>query len=351
MSSFLIHVLNVGHGDSIVLELPDNMWGVVDCSKTAGQAEPPALTLLRRKNVQRLKFICLTHPHWDHFHGMLDIIKHFTSDGRNVEQFWDFGLDKDKFTVFKRSFGSEREFTELQRLYDFVLARVLKKKIQYLEAKQNTVCFRLSNLEIFSLAPLGRDTIRYVKSWGSDKAIDENLLSVVLVIIYGQARAVLGSDTKSWEDILKLWRKDCGSSHRKKRAFDFVKVSHHGSRYGNHEGLWNSFTVKQQSVAVISAGCQYDCPHPQTVKSIVSHGVGLYSTNFWDLTKPIPKDSRVEDQLKPSVSDSVLEALDALTLPVASFERIAPYHGDCTTTIADQDGCIVVPQCNRPAIS
>jgi len=351
MSSFLIDVLNVGHGDSIVLELPNNTWGVVDCSKTEGQTEPPALTFLRSKNVQKLKFICLTHPHRDHFHGMLDIIRHYTSDGRNVEQFWDFGVDKDKFTVLKQSFGSEREFTELQRLYDFVLGGVEKKTIQYLEAKQNTMCLRLSGLEIFSLAPLGRDTLRYVRSWGRDKAIDENLLSVVLVIVHGEARAVLGGDTKSWEDILKLWRKDCGSARRKKRAFDFLKVSHHGSRYGNHAGLWNSFTVKGQSVAVISAGCQYECPHPETVKSIVSNGVRLYSTNFWDFTKPTPKDSRVKDRLEPPVSDSIVEALDALTVPVAPFDRFAPYHGDCTTTIAEDGGCIVVPQCNRPPIS
>ncbi len=351
MYSLRIHVLNVGHGDSIILELPDNNWGLVDCFKTNADSETPALTFLKARNVKRLKFVCLTHPHYDHFHGMLEILKHFTSEGRQIEEFWDYGLDKDKMRVFLKRCGSEKEFTELQHLYDFIMERVRNKKIEYVEAKARVKCLQLKNIRISSLAPLGRDSMRYVSSWAKDTTIDENLLSVVLVVTCGETNVALGGDTKSWEGVLNLWRKECGASERRKRSFDFIKVSHHGSRDGNHKGLWNSFTVKKRSVAVISTGCRYATPHAETVKSITSRRVKLYSTNFRDFSKRVPEDRLDEFARKGLISQSLLDALVDSTLSLQDFQVIAPYHGSCTVTVQDNCECSVVPEYNRPSIS
>lgn len=350
MYSFCIHVLNVGHGDSIILELPNNNWGVVDCFKTSAEVQPPALTFLKGRNVTKLKFVCLTHPHKDHFHGMLEILKHFTSDGRQIDEFWDFGPTKDLIRVFLDRCGSEKEFSELQDLYEFITQRVLSKKIEWVEAKARVKCIEVSDIKISSLAPLGRDTMQYIRSWARDTRIDENLLSVVLVITYGETNIVLGSDTKSWQEILKNWGQDCREAKRKHK-FDFVKVSHHGSREGNDDGLWKSFAVRGKSVAVISTGCKYGSPHRETVTSIISSKVKLYSTNFRDFSKPGPRDSLEEYQEKGYVSQSLLEALVASTLPVEDFEVIAPYHGDCSITIEDNCKCSVLPEINRPPIS
>ena len=351
MSSFCIHVLDVGHGDSIILELPNNNWGVIDCFKITNESEPPALTFLKARNVKRLKFVCLTHPHYDHYHGMLEILKHFAADGAQIEEFWDFGMDKDKLHVFKERCGSEKEFTELQRLYDFILDKVLNEGIPYLEAKQNTKCLDWNNIKIFSLAPIGHDTIKYIRSLGKDIRIDENLLSVVLVVTCGQTNVILGSDTKSWQDILGLWRKECVTSKGRKRGFDFVKVSHHGSREGNDNGLWKSFTVTDKSVAVISTGCKYNLPHKETITSITSSKVRLYSTNFRDFSKPTSPDSLERFQEKGFISQSILEALESSTLPAETFEIIAPYHGNCSITVHDNHECLVSTEYNRPPIT
>lgn len=350
MSSFCIHVLNVGHGDSIILELPDSNWGLVDCFKTSTEIEPPALTFLKARNVKKLKFACLTHPHRDHFHGMLEILKHFTSDGRQIEEFWDFGPTKDLIRVFRDRCGSEKEFSELQDLYEFITQRVLTKKIEWVEAKARVKCLELSDIKISSLAPLGRDTMRYIRSWARDTRIDENLLSMVLVITCGETNIVLGSDTKSWQEILKNWRQDCREAKRKHK-FDFAKVSHHGSREGNDDGLWKSFAVRGKSVAVISTGCKYHSPHKETITSIVSSKVRLYSTNFRDFSKLVSRDSLVEYQEKRFISQSLLEALESSTLPVEDFEIIAPYHGNCSITVEDNGECLVLPEIDRPPIS
>lgn len=351
MSSFRIHVLNVWHGDSIILELPDNNWGAVDCFKRGGDKEPPALTFLKDKNVKRLKFICLTHPHEDHFHGMLDILNYFSSDNRSIEAFWDFGIDADKLRHFKNRTGNEQTFKELLRLYDFILQKVTKdRKMQYRILGEKTDCLSLGQLKIRSYAPIAHEVLDYFEKWGRDKRIDENILSVVLAITWGDTNIVLGADTKSWEKILLAWSEDCNAAQRNSR-FHLVKVSHHGSKYSNHEGLWKSFTKRGKSVAVISTGCKNGSPHKETITSIISSKVKLYSTNFWNFSKPVSGNYLDEYGRKDLISQSLLEALDALALPVKAFEIIAPYHGNCSVTVKDDCECLVVPEYNRPPIS
>src|SRR4051812_11430787 len=67
-----IHFLGVGDGDCIVLELPDGRWGLIDSCIPAGASHSPAEALLASK---QLAFACLTHPHDDHFSGMLNVLK------------------------------------------------------------------------------------------------------------------------------------------------------------------------------------------------------------------------------------------------------------------------------------
>jgi beta-lactamase superfamily II metal-dependent hydrolase len=351
MSSFCIHVLNVGHGDTIILELPDNNWGLIDCFKTNAEVEPPALTFLKTRNVKKLKFVCLTHPHYDHYHGMLDILEYFSAAERGIECFWDFGIDKEKLKYFKSRFGSEQEYRELLALYGFILKKVTEdERIRYRILGKKTDCLHIGTLRIKSYAPISSDITRYFRKWGKDKTTDENLLSVVLVITFDDANIVLGADTKSWQEILKDWKKDCEQAKRKHK-FHFVKVSHHGSREGNDDSLWKSFAIRGKSIAVISTGCKYGSPHKETITSIISSKAKLYSTNFRDFSKAITGDSLVEYQEKGFIGQSLLEALEASTLPVEDFEIIAPYHGNCSITIEDNCKCSVFPEINRPPIS
>jgi hypothetical protein len=75
-----IHVLNVGHGNSAIVEFDngtEKVFGVVDSNVPGGQTEPRALTKLRQLGATRLSFVCLTHPHADHFKGLHKIINAF----------------------------------------------------------------------------------------------------------------------------------------------------------------------------------------------------------------------------------------------------------------------------------
>jgi len=82
-----LHVLNAGYGESIILHLPDGSWGVVDCyaSSIKDAGTNAAIQFLKQRGVDRLEFLCLTHPHDDHYRGMSQFFDHFT-----VGLFWRF---------------------------------------------------------------------------------------------------------------------------------------------------------------------------------------------------------------------------------------------------------------------
>ena len=77
-----VHVIGADEGESIVLRLPNDEWGVVDCcaSSLKDQSSNPTLLFLESRNVQRLAFICMTHPHADHFRGMSQLLSKYLVD-------------------------------------------------------------------------------------------------------------------------------------------------------------------------------------------------------------------------------------------------------------------------------
>ena len=83
-----IHVLGAGKGESIVLQFPSGLWGIVDCYARSSNdpTTNPTLKFLRDSGVEKLEFLCLTHPHDDHYRGMSQILREFPP-----RFFWHFG--------------------------------------------------------------------------------------------------------------------------------------------------------------------------------------------------------------------------------------------------------------------
>lgn len=88
----VIHFLNVGFGDNIVVELPADSdskrsYGLVDCKDSAKTLD--YLGKLVHGEPSRLAFVCATHPHYDHISGMPAVI---SDDQYYPHEFWDSGF-------------------------------------------------------------------------------------------------------------------------------------------------------------------------------------------------------------------------------------------------------------------
>ena len=81
-----------GQGDTILIEAVPGRWGLVDCylTKTSG-ARSRIRTLIEEKEISRLEFVCLTHPHPDHYYKMRELLE---------DKFYDRTLEVPRFAEF-----------------------------------------------------------------------------------------------------------------------------------------------------------------------------------------------------------------------------------------------------------
>ena len=98
-----VHMVNVAHGDAIILEFPDYdqkaHFGIVDTGRP-GSAYKMRLTnylktlISLRDMPARIEFVCITHPHEDHYGGLRPLLDEFQTAGSEIaiRQFWDCGF-------------------------------------------------------------------------------------------------------------------------------------------------------------------------------------------------------------------------------------------------------------------
>lgn len=421
MSSLCIHVLNVGQGDCIVLEYTENedkkIWGVVDCFESGDNTKTSPLKFLKdkKRKVKKLTFVCLTHPDKNHYIGMLEILKYFNEEDRETDEFWDFGLDKEKLELLIGQSKDKESSAELLLLYGFVNEKKPTREMEYricvrewqhsiqIRNNENFVAdvttsqdLNVSNslalrpIRIRALSPIPVDIRTYFSS--STKKPKKHQLCVVLVVMFGDKNILLAADAVNWLKILEDWNQYC-KAEKINEKFDFIKVSHHGSKHGNYERLWKRFTKKEKTVAIISSGCKRKMPHPDTLEDILLSKVKLYSTNLWDFSKIVSGNSAQEFRRSGCITPKMLERLRDVFSPKrkkrlkdcadycrhhlqeflkegrisqAYFKGLTNlldeqiktpspysprYHGNCSITFSDGSDCKVVTQSRKPHIS
>jgi hypothetical protein len=285
-----VHVNGPGFGESVVLSfpLPEDPtaigWGVIDCytSNLKDPAKNPVLRLLQEKEVGELEFLCLTHPHADHYEGMSHLFAHL-----NVKRFWRFGAaDVKKIRNHLRlsaddtgeweDRASEQEYASILK----GVRRVQKKGAGYYKRLFDIARVYPTNTEeplppgvvgIYALAPESNAGDQYEKILErSLKTAPEgllgrldprhNLISVVLMVNYGDTRLMLGGDALSG-----AWDSICFSADR---VFPincaFVKVSHHGSVHSWHSASWGEIAKDRECYAVITPYDRGQNPPPHS---------------------------------------------------------------------------------------
>jgi competence protein ComEC len=79
-----LHVLNVGDGDSLVIELPKEGGTrshiVVDCARG-----DKTIDYLEKLGSTTLRLVVATHPHSDHINGLKGVMRNYPG---SIEQFW-----------------------------------------------------------------------------------------------------------------------------------------------------------------------------------------------------------------------------------------------------------------------
>jgi competence protein ComEC len=233
--------LDVGQGDSNLIDLPNGACILIDGGGFVGSPVDPGqavvLPVLRARRRSRVDIVVLSHPHPDHFTGLVSALEQL-----EVGEFWDSGQGEAE--------GAGPLYAELLRS---LRARgVAIRQPRDLCGKPR----RFGGAEVRVLAPC--------PSFTPKRGANDN--SLVLSVAYGQRRFLFTGDAEQEEEAELI------QHHAAELRADYLKVGHHGSRTSTGEAF---LSLVAPALATLSCGVRnrFGHPHLPTVERLAAHAV------------------------------------------------------------------------------
>lgn len=296
-----IHLLGCesGKGESAIIQMHDGKWGVIDCYNPTPNdlAGNGTLTFLEHHSVSELEFVCLTHPHDDHFLGMRQLFEKF-----DVKAFWKFcSLSPEELRrvvegEYRASSGNEelgKSADDLLKLFEVIQKRLKRRGASKLRLKNVVINSQLypvptdhdSKLQITAVAPSGNQVERYQRSlkncfpngkYSPGGRIDHNIVSAAFRIDFGDTRIILGGDVEEagWCDALAEINSDLLRAHA-------VKASHHGSKTGYCKNLWETFSAGGAPYVLVTPYRSSRLPRAEGLEHILQFANSIGITASW----------------------------------------------------------------------
>lgn len=233
-TSMVMHVLDVGQGDAIVVVMPDGKVLLVDAGPRV-QA-PTVLEFLRQNRISRIDWIVSTHPHEDHIGAMSEIINRCP-----VGQVY-----------LPRAMTNTTAFEEL-------LLTCEVHKTPVITARQGVrIKGTMANCRF--LGPV------------ADSAENLNNSSAVLRLQYGKISFLLTGDAQFEAEAELL------QSVPAELRCTVMKIAHHGSADATSQSFLFAAAPKYAVISV-GAGNDYGHPHEETLRRLARTGTEILRTD------------------------------------------------------------------------
>lgn len=287
----VMSVIDVGQGDSILVEFPDQQTMLVDAGDT--EHGDTVVNFLRQRHISRINLLVATHPHEDHIGGMEAVLANFP-----VDKVWDSGYNQG-------SVVQERFLTQIRN-----------ESIRYGTPRQG-FSTEMGGTRIDVLAP---------KVLLSGTESDANNNSLVLHITYHAISFLLTGDMgKEERDTISSWP-----------TAEVLKVAHHGSYTGTDLPF---LRMVRPRLAIISCGLHnsYGHPHRETLialqeaktelKTTALVGTVVVSTDGNTLTCGVDQSSQPEQiELNVPLVEQKINPLNTTSNMPVSMRYIGNLH-------------------------
>lgn len=226
-----VHYLDVGQGDSIFVELPNNETMLIDAAESY-QSEN-IINYLKNLNYQKIDYVIGTHPHTDHIGGLKDIINTF---------------EIGKIYIPK--------VVSTTKTYESLLMAIKDKNLKINTAKAGTSIIDTDALKINILAP------------NNSTYTELNNYSVVTKITYGTTKFLFMGDAEKLSE----------NEIKENVTADVIKIGHHGSNTSSSIDFIKKVNAKY---GIISVGLnnKYNLPKEETITNWENSGTKIYLTS------------------------------------------------------------------------
>ena len=227
-----VHYLDVGQGDSIFIELPNNVTMLIDAAESY-QSEN-IINYLKNLNYQKIDYVIGTHPHTDHIGGLRDII--------NTFEIGKIYMPKVVSTT---------------KTYENLLMAIKDKNLKINTAKAGTSIIDTDALKINILAP------------NNSTYTELNNYSVVTKITYGTTKFLFMGDAEKLSE----------NEIKENVTADVIKIGHHGSNTSSSIDFIKKVNAKY---GIISVGLnnKYNLPKEETITNWENSGTKIYLTSI-----------------------------------------------------------------------
>ena len=236
-----VHVLDIGQGDAILLQIGDR-FSMIDTGDI--EHRPQIVALLKKYGVKELENVILTHPHADHIGGFYAIAKAIP-----IKHVYDNGIDIDS--------GTYR--TYLKTIETKQIHRETLHKGDWLD---------LGNGAYFEVyAPWSGDVMTDKKG-----EVHQNNNSIVGKLTFGKFSMLMTGDAEKEEEARLI------KEQNTKMSSKILKVGHHGSNGSSQKDFIRSV---RPEAAVISAGLHNSYGHPgeKAMARLLEEHVDIYRTD------------------------------------------------------------------------
>lgn len=232
----IIHFLDVGQADSILLELPNNEIMLIDAGNNSDGRK--VVSYLRDKGIDTIDYLIGTHPHADHIGGLDDVIDNFEIGRIYLPQ-----------------------VIHTSKTFEDVLLAVQRKGKKITPARAGVSILNESELKIYFLSPIRNDYD------------DLNHYSAVIKVDFLNKSFLFTGDAEipNEEEMIEKY-----GSRLKSHV---LKVGHHGSNTSTSEEFIEKVVP---DYAVISVGKDNSYGHPSAlvIQRLQNHGVKIYRTDL-----------------------------------------------------------------------
>jgi competence protein ComEC len=243
-----IEALDVGQGDATLIDLPDGRLLLLDAGGAIGGGADPGervvLASLRARRRQHLDIVVLSHPHPDHYGGLLAV-----AAGVSIGELWYGGEGAP-------APGASAGPAAAPGPHALLLARLREKGVRLRSARE--LCGVSQGTPAYVL-----EVLAPCPDVAPDQSANDN--SLVLRLSLGRRTALLMGDAENWAEQRLLKRQP-----DQLRA-DFLKVGHHGSRTSSSAEFIARVAPR---VATISCGSRnrFGHPHAETLATLAAAG-------------------------------------------------------------------------------
>ncbi len=327
LGKLTIGVFGPGKGEAIVLRLPDGRFAVVDGCREPSPGAPrrnptgrgdPVRELLGQveKDGQEIKlaFVCMTHPHDDHYAGLARLIAAYEGQ---VEQVWttDFGLARDKNALIRwlkltragaHPLPDSSEIKGLVRLIEAFESQTGGPRVRDMA---EGLCVEIAGCSICMVGPSTIDirvarrhlyqALVDVVDGNKVPGVDPNDSSVALYVRWGDAGVLLGGDLTNGECEQTGWS---NASQYLDGPVQVVKVAHHASSGAHHTDLWGPLDPSLALVTPFLYAKVGQPPQPEMLQTLAAKCTTVVTTppDWFDPAKAtrtggVPVPGRVVD--------------------------------------------------------